>query len=1320
MSRPNQSGIRRKILVTIAALGLLAMLAVCYYYYFSRKEQRMEERNFRVLHRVEENFGRRLQDYRQRFISAIKVCGNPNGKIDSTQLACIKKTLEGDEKIEVDTISTLPKVSWEFDQSEQLNVISFYFSNQEVFANGRKQPYFKFTVPSQSVLESVLRYDVFPSYHLRALSGPAYNNCPEVCDLVHPDSLSKTDHVQILKIGTGRYYVFSHPFSLPGAHGVVLSGLISGERYGQEKFNVPGNFLLGVFLLLLITLLSFPFIKSFLVSPEETLRVPDILMALLSLFLLCYMFTFIHLSIFSSTRDDHAKEQMLEQTSSSLSTSFLADIDRMREQLRAFDNVYWDHFDSLGRSINADTLVKIPAATICPDFFRAFWLNKDGSQVKTIDRSHNTYFSETRSYKDRDYFKAVSQNQLWYPDSAESKKFYLEPVYSRTDGTFRAVLSMKSSRGPLFPTISSDLRSVIDPVLPREVDFCLLDARGNILFTSTGVEHLRENFQEECDFSTGVTDALNSRSRKFMNQSFMGRDCKILIKPLNGLPLHLVTLTYNEYSGNTLLQVCIYTSLFILAILVVFSTVVFLLIFLTRKSSNPLVHKPYLDISLVFPASRYLYSDFAGILSNLMLMIAVCIAGYISRDHPCTLVALLLLCASGTTATFCFARLDTEPSRIRVFWMLTILCFVFIDLLLLQIDQSQNISSIVCMVLFECLLIIDTIILRKVHLYEVRMLDDESLVNSDHSASGSRIVASLIRFQHWFRDGFERLTDHKLRFYNQFAFMLVTWFFLATVISSVFMFRYVYRNELEYRIRSAQIDIARKLYEHKPYNRAINSMNPGSSQLPDVQTYVGGYFSTQLSANKSSIPRTQNQEQIFDRLLEAYRLSWNKGANSRGSDATPAADSSIDFGRDDGVLLLSYQNLLDRTEDSTDNHVQISSKMPGFPFPRLQGGNLIRFVWFYLAQFAFLILFFYAINFFLKRFFLFTLLPHERKDDSELFEQFYKKYHDSPLKLIILGVTASGKRELVQNLAEYINEREKAKRGKEGESGSVNTEDLQLHFLDLAELKESLEAIPNVVVKNGDIVMLNHFEHNLSEKETNDKKFEIISTLSSVCEKVQAHLVILSNIHPSVFLKNQKAKAESGSFDAEDYINTQDYYNWTGLLSGFQIYVKHYPERPANKFDTHEESTDLYNKTKSWYLYYLSIWNSLERIEKFVAYDLATDGLVNYRNQAALYSLYSKGLVVMKDVPELMTEEFRTFILTEVSESDVELEKRQGGHRSAWDLFRIPFLVVVFGALMFVFLTQQETFNKLMAGLAAVAGSVPLLIRLFTQEKKPS
>ena len=147
-------------------------------------------------------------------------------------------------------------------------------------------------------------------------------------------------------------------------------------------------------------------------------------------------------------------------------------------------------------------------------------------------------------------------------------------------------------------------------------------------------------------------------------------------------------------------------------------------------------------------------------------------------------------------------------------------------------------------------------------------------------------------------------------------------------------------------------------------------------------------------------------------------------------------------------------------------------------------------------------------------------------------------------------------------------------------------------------------------------------------------------------------------------------------------------------------------------FDTEEEQilriqyllTPAYDK----------IWEKLTDKEKLVLYDFALDGFTNYKNVDILYSLYDKGLLKKTNYQlELMNYSFRSYLLGKSGTKEILELMRELSFGSTWKNTKNIFFVTFFAILIFIFATQQDVSNRILAIVSGLATLVPLLLKIF-------
>ena len=131
--------------------------------------------------------------------------------------------------------------------------------------------------------------------------------------------------------------------------------------------------------------------------------------------------------------------------------------------------------------------------------------------------------------------------------------------------------------------------------------------------------------------------------------------------------------------------------------------------------------------------------------------------------------------------------------------------------------------------------------------------------------------------------------------------------------------------------------------------------------------------------------------------------------------------------------------------------------------------------------------------------------------------------------------------------------------------------------------------------------------------------------------------------------------------------------------------------------------------------FYTYIWQSLTKEEKFLLYDLAEDGLVNSYDDYNLSMLLSKGLIVNIDgTLMLFNKGFRNFILTAIGHTEANRIKNQVKDNGNWSNLRAPLNLAVLAILVFLLVSQQEAYTRIITYITALGAGVPAVLKIFS------
>jgi len=132
---------------------------------------------------------------------------------------------------------------------------------------------------------------------------------------------------------------------------------------------------------------------------------------------------------------------------------------------------------------------------------------------------------------------------------------------------------------------------------------------------------------------------------------------------------------------------------------------------------------------------------------------------------------------------------------------------------------------------------------------------------------------------------------------------------------------------------------------------------------------------------------------------------------------------------------------------------------------------------------------------------------------------------------------------------------------------------------------------------------------------------------------------------------------------------------------------------------------------RRWDGYFALVLAGCNAKEKYLLFQFACNGFLNYKNVVEIDHLLQWGvLVVENEEVRLFSRAFRAYILEHVREDELE---RSFIRRSPWQRFRVPFLVLLMVAAAFLFFTRQEAWQRISALIAALSTSLGLLGTLF-------
>jgi hypothetical protein len=408
-------------------------------------------------------------------------------------------------------------------------------------------------------------------------SGNSSSQAPH--DTLTFPRISGSSSVRTVKLGGEDYNLFLQPFQLTAAGAdatdggrVIICGLWRTDRLNSESFALPYSYVVW-FSLICVAAGSFvwPFLKINYMNKAERLRRSQGWLLVLSMFLGISSVTLMVLNRSYSSSVQSNVDTDLRRLADQIQINVDAELRNALDQLDSLGRTSWVQKGKNGSSLQTRTEVLLSSKSAesttdssypltYPFFDIAFWTDQAGNQrVKlTADR----YPTPQTPVNDRAYFQDIISGQPERLAELQSwrygpKKYSLQTLFSPNTGLFSTIVATPFEiNSSSYGTQALVFRpvSLVDPVLPADFGFAVLDQDGNVQFHSNSLRNISENFIRECKDSSALQAAIFSNLDHYLDLVYSGKDRRVLvtsIKNLSPQPLTLIVFYNTEITQTT-------------------------------------------------------------------------------------------------------------------------------------------------------------------------------------------------------------------------------------------------------------------------------------------------------------------------------------------------------------------------------------------------------------------------------------------------------------------------------------------------------------------------------------------------------------------------------------------------------------------------------------------------------------------------------------------------------------------------------------------------------------------------------------------------
>jgi len=351
-----------------------------------------------------------------------------------------------------------------------------------------------------------------------------------------------------------------------------------------------------------------------------------------------------------------------------------------------------------------------------------------------------------------------------------------------------------------------------------------------------------------------------------------------------------------------------------------------------------------------------------------------------------------------------------------------------------------------------------------------------------------------------------------------------------------------------------------------------------------------------------------------------------------------------------------------------------------------------------------------------------------------------------------------------EDLKDSIDEIEHAKQPKTEGSDKTSLK-FKTHRIDLQH-REDID-LEEIYLVDKEIIILDHFEYACDELSKLRNNLILIERL----KKEGKQIVIFSHVSPRQIeriYKNQRAlHSATNREEVSKYMPDEDL--WSKLLTSFQVlhyrlkmyevkeeyvsstdenklqyqlsklikkelsastYFKNVEHLVHQKYEeiiqkhgTQDVSQGFIETLKEEMIlyiqdiaqtYYFSLWKTCYKNQRFLLYDLAYDGIANFKDGGTVLFLMKKGLLKFDNGIEIMNKSFRNFIIDAIGEEDALAMRKEMEQKGTWSSTRIVLVIVAISLLIFILMVNKGSINQVSAIITGSVALIGVLLRIFS------
>ncbi|MBV9961413.1 MAG: hypothetical protein JO072_04130 [Parafilimonas sp.] len=1268
----------RRIVTIIFMLAILSgFLAIYYFTYLPQEHAYYNQRAFRILHRVAENFNQRLGTF-EILTKSYKYQTKKDATVHIWDYQEHKKGKSYNRKDSLSDITHLDTMflnSFRGNVSKDISLINYqayiksdsiFFRAYDSFKNKKDSSKRSFNITVRKsvadIIEPVISVhtDVFESFLLikqteinnTQSSAIVYESNNLNITNIKTDSLFKNKQIESpvindFEIEGIQYKMYMLPFKVSfDSSTFIIAGVMSADTFQSQSESVPVDLLLTVCFVLIILLLALPFLKIFYLSPEENIKINDIRTLIVVIFIIPFFVTLVSSGIWLSLFADSFSTNVLSSLQDDIKKNFYQEIQDNIAQLNDYKKIFSKKDSSadnnkinfhIQRMAELDTLRLKPKYTSkdssfdikdvifypaqYKNFVNLHWMNDSGYDIASWNFNSKLppgYFDVS----DRAYFRDMKYGKGYtLPNSNDT--FSITPVLSRLTGDYMINLAMrdttkfikgKKAVSAIAFGLSEKMYSIYNTIIPNGFGYCIINEQGLILSHSDTGRNLQENFFEEVDDSFAVRNVIARRDSAYIPDiTLYEQPAKMIIRPLQGLPCYLIT--YYNKRGDYLFIFHILAFVFVCeAALLLFVSLFSYFMMLNSKKNSKLSFSSGTLIWLRPSADKKHFY----IKNSVQLITCIVIPFLISLFFSGNSYYLYTLNEGLLLPLFAVTGYYIVK-RSKVFFEKNNFKDGF------KWQHVINLLSVLKNILLMYILSIAVFLL----LQNVLFFNENCGPQTDLKAAIWVLIILMpcvitIIAATTFN---QKVSQHATSDRSYLVHFIISLLLAVTVVSlipAIIFTSYAFHEEKTLRLQTFQIDLAKKIQQRR------NEVNKKAWQT------------------KISIAPLSDTANTYLKQLK--------------------------FEPGKGIYLLSSDDYIDTLHNFNDTLKSEENCLPFYKF---------------VTKFLF--------------------LPHDHAEfyDDLSHDIYYKWFYNNGLCKgdnlksngeIFQDTLLDSSRNIPANLKEQV------KAGKK--------DCLFLYYKNTNDTKTP-----------GNFYLAFIYDHSYLFKKLTENYTGLLLLLALIVLMYTFYKIIYA-VCIRVFLIGFFEDVNTNISDGPDIELKRQIYRKPTLESeirtmlgihnkqlNFAVIREKEDEKMSDDDDGDGYIVEMHITLSD---VYEGLWNTCTEEQKYTLYDFATDGFTNYKKVLTLHQLYKAGLIVKEKDGNitLFTKSFRNFLLTKQASPEIKKLSKQGKSGS-WGSLRTIFYIVLIAVAIFIFLSQEEASKRLITIVTSLGALLPAMLKLF-------